>query len=385
MSTKRAQFLEYEGSNFLRQRLVLATLTGRAVKIDRIRARDDDPGLHEAEAGFIRLLDKLTNGSKIEVNETGTSLSYQPGSLLGGRVEHQCSLTRGVGYWLEPILTLAPFCKDPLHLALSGVTNHHLDPSPDMIKSSCLPVLKRFLLDDAGLELSVKKRGAPPGGGGLVVFKCPVKKSLRPVQVSDQGKIKRIRGVAWAVRVSPSVVNRMVEVAKGLLLQFLPDIYIYTDHVTGANSGKSPGFGLTLTAETTTGATLTAEYCNGHVSHADGGGSRAVPEDVAEKAAHLLMEEIFRGGCADSLSQSLSVILMGLTPPDVSKCVLGPLSPYTVQCLRHVRDFMDLTFKLETFQNKDDMEEDEDLRLGADKVMLTCVGVGYTNMNKKTS
>ena len=95
------------------------------------------------------------------------------------------------------------------------------------------------------------------------------------------------------------------------MLQFLPDIYIYTDHVTGANSGKSLGFGLTLTAETTTGATLTAEYYNGHVSHAEGGGSRAVPEDVAEKAAYLLMEEIFRGGCADSLSQSLTVILMG--------------------------------------------------------------------------
>ena len=83
--------------------------------------------------------------------------------------------------------------------------------------------------------------------------------------MTDQGKIKRIRGVAWAVRVSPSVVNRMVEVAKGLLLQFLPDIYIYTDHVTGANSGKSPGFGLTLTAETTTGVMLSAEVSSsGH-------------------------------------------------------------------------------------------------------------------------
>ena len=54
---------------------------------------------------------------------------------------------------------------------------------------------------------------------------------MRPVQITDQGK--RIRGVAWAVRVSPSVVNRMVEVAKGLLLQFLPAIY--TDHVNAAN------------------------------------------------------------------------------------------------------------------------------------------------------
>ena len=73
------------------------------------------------------------------------------------------------------------------------------------------------------------------------------------MKVLDQGKIKRIRGVAWAVRVSPSVVNRVVESAKGKLLKFLPDIYIYTDHYTGPKSGKSPGFGVLLTAETTTG------------------------------------------------------------------------------------------------------------------------------------
>ena len=104
------------------------------------------------------------------------------------------------GYWLEPILTLAPFCKDPLHLTLTGVTNNQQDPSPDWIKASCLPVLRRFvfdlilflldchllfrfLTDDTGLDLSVTKRGAAPGGGGQVVFKCPVRKSLKPVQV----------------------------------------------------------------------------------------------------------------------------------------------------------------------------------------------------------
>ena len=35
------------------------------------RARDDDPGLQEAEAGFIRLLDKMTNGSKVRKKGTG--------------------------------------------------------------------------------------------------------------------------------------------------------------------------------------------------------------------------------------------------------------------------------------------------------------------------
>jgi len=377
---KSSRFQEYTGSNFLRQRLVLATLTSRSVRISNIRTRDDDPGLQEAEAGFVRLLDKMTNGSKIEVNETGTQLTYQPGALLGGRVEHQCSLARGVGYWLEPILALAPFCKNPLHLILTGVTNNQIDPSPDYIKASCLPVLRKFLLDDTGLDLTVTKRGAAPGGGGQVVLKCPVKKSTRPVQVLDQGKIKRIRGVAWGVRVSPSVANRVVETAKGKLLQFIPDIYIYTDHMTGGKSGHSPGFGLVLTAETNTGATLSAEVCS---NPAGSGLGPTVPEELGVMGAQLLMEEIFRGGCADSLSQSLAVLLMGLGPPDVSKFVVGPLSPYTVQCLRHVRDFMDLTFKLETLVRED--EEDRSLKMGADKVALTCVGVGFTNLSKKTA
>lgn len=92
-----AQVLTYEGCNFFRQRLVLATLSSRPIRIIRIRQDSDEPGIKgtrgvirlwaqgiyvisimismlgaEYEAGFIRLLDTLTNGSRIEVNETGS-------------------------------------------------------------------------------------------------------------------------------------------------------------------------------------------------------------------------------------------------------------------------------------------------------------------------
>lgn len=43
----------------------------------------------------------------------------------------------------------------------------------------------------------VMKRGMAPGGGGEVVFTCPVRKTIRPVQLTEPGKIKRIRGVAY--------------------------------------------------------------------------------------------------------------------------------------------------------------------------------------------
>ena len=71
--------LEYEGSNFLRARLVLATLSGRPIRIRQIRTKDENPGLNEAEASLIRLFDKISNGCKFEVSETGTALYYQPG------------------------------------------------------------------------------------------------------------------------------------------------------------------------------------------------------------------------------------------------------------------------------------------------------------------
>jgi len=374
----RERFKEYNGCNFLRQRLVLSTLTSKPVKISKIRFKDDDPGIRDFESSLLRLMDKITNGSKIEVNETGTSLSFLPGILTGGRVEHDCGTEHSIGYFLEVLVALGPFCKNPLHATLTGVTNNQTDPSVDLVKASVLPVLRKFVLDDEGLELKIVKRGAEPQGGGQVLFKCPVKRQLKPVQVVDQGKIKRIRGTAWAVRVSPSVPNRVVEATKGVLLKFIPDVYIYTDHFTGSKSGKSPGFGLTLSAETTTGVILSAEVC----SNPAGSGSPTVPEELGVLGAKMLLEEIFRGGCADSVSQSLVALFMGMGPTDVSKFLVGPLSPYTVQFLRHAKDFLDLMFKLETKRAE---EDEESLCVGTDKVLMTCVGIGFSNLGKRTT
>ncbi|XP_031711413.1 RNA 3'-terminal phosphate cyclase-like protein [Anarrhichthys ocellatus] len=367
-----SQGLAYDGCNFFRQRLVLATLSGKRVKIKNIRSKDDNPGLRDFEASFIRLLDKVTNGSKIEINQTGTVLFYQPGLLFGGSVEHDCNTQRSVGYYLEALLMLAPFMKTPLKAMLRGITNDPTDPTVDVLKSTALPLMKKFGIDGEGFDLKVVKRGMGPGGGGEVMFSCPVRRTIRPVQLTDPGKIKRIRGVAYSVRVSPQMANRIVDSARSVLNQFIPDIYIYTDHMKGANSGKSPGFGLTLVAETLNGSFLSAEMS----STPQGQGDPTLPEDLGKDCAKLLLEEVHRGGCVDSSNQSLALLLMTLGQQDVSKVLLGPLSPYTIEFLRHVRDFFQIMFKIEL------QKPSEDERKGGDKVLMTCVGVGYSNINK---
>jgi RNA 3'-terminal phosphate cyclase-like protein len=48
---------------------------------------------------------------------------------MGGKVNHECNPARGIGYYLEALLCLAPFCKNPLDVTLTGVTNNLIDPS----------------------------------------------------------------------------------------------------------------------------------------------------------------------------------------------------------------------------------------------------------------
>mgnify|MGYP005986102039 CR=1 FL=1 len=96
-ATVKGNVLCYKGSNFFRQRLVLSVLSGKPIRISYIRAFEDEPGIKEFEVSLIRLFDKITNGSVIELNETGTSLYFQPGLLHGGTFSHECSTQRGVG------------------------------------------------------------------------------------------------------------------------------------------------------------------------------------------------------------------------------------------------------------------------------------------------
>lgn len=160
---------------------------------------------------------------------------------------------------MDALVALGPFCKTPLNVTLKGVTNSKESPSVDHIRGSALPNLIKFLIVDDGIELKIKQRGLMPNGGGEVHFKCPIRKTLKAMQFIEPGMIKRIRGTAYASKVSPALANRTIESAKGVLLNFLPDIYIYSDLNKGKFAGNSPGYGINLVAETTGGVFFSAE------------------------------------------------------------------------------------------------------------------------------
>ncbi|KAI0957719.1 hypothetical protein AcW1_006021 [Taiwanofungus camphoratus] len=355
--------LQFSGHQYLRHRLVLSILSGKPVRIDKIRSEDKNPGLRDYEISLLRLLERITNGTVIEISVTGTAILLKPGVIVGGQVVHDCPTSRSIGYFLEPVVVLGPFAKKPLQLTLRGITSDDHDLSVDLIRTVTLPHLQLFGVSD-GLELRIKKRGSPPLGGGEVQFLCPIVKQVKTLNFVEPGKIKRIRGISHAVRVNPQFSNRMIEASRSVLNRYIPDIYLYSDVYKGEDSGKSPGYALSLLAESTTGAM----HCSEAVSQPG-----VTPEDIALLASRALLTEVRRGGCVDRKHQVLVLLMMVLGSEDVGRCRMGEPTPRTIQFLRDVKICFGSTFKIVPADPTD---------LSSSELLFSCYGIGYVNANR---
>jgi len=397
----------HDGAVQFRQRIIVSLLSHKTLLIRNIRAKDvDNPGLKEYEASFLRLIDQITNGSQIEINSTGTQLRFKPGGLMGGDITHDCPDSRSIGWFLEGILPLAPFGKEPLEIEFSGITDGlcEIDPSVDYWKRSTEQLFEAFGIGadadrDEQPSIEIVQRAAAPTTSaenapsamannntvytGRVRFVCPiVKPSLRSIDKTDPGMIKRVRGNSISCKiVSSSMAARVAYSAKGVFHRLIPDVWIHTDiHTPKRNRcGPNPGMMMVVSSESTTGVTLTAECCMNHHNknqqqQEEGTNTRGkeLPEDLGKRGAYMLLEEIRRGGCIDTASQSLAFLWMALTPEDVSRLRVGTLSQYSIETLRLIKQAFDVEFKVTP-----DME--------TKTVLLSCLGTGYRNMAKAST
>lgn len=247
-------------------------------------------------------------------------------------------------------------------ITLEGITADDIDQTVDSVKNVNCKVLEWFGVIE-GFDFKILRRGSPPLGGGCISFVCPVITSLKPINKTDFGLIKRIRGIAATTRVSPQIANRLIEAVRSVLNRFTPDIYIYSDVFKGNDAGKSPGYSLFLLAETTTGSILSA----------DGRGlAEQTVEDVALGIAHRLLKQIRLGGIVGQSHQWMLLTLIALCPEDLSKIVLGPLAPSSSTIIEDIKIFLGVSFKITPSG------------ANSTSTLVSCVGSGYVNLNRRT-
>lgn len=358
-----SEMIKFSTSEDFRTRIVFATLTGKPVTINKIRSESENPGLADYEVSFLRLMDTICNGTEITISYTGTTVRYKPGIIIGGTHTYDCPTSRGLGYFIMPLLLLAPFGKKPLMLTLRGITSSDRDIGVDTIRTAIFPVLQKFGIDRQ--ELRIVKRGSMPLGGGEVVLHLP-HLVLQPttLHATDSDQVAKIRGIAYSTRVSPASVNRIIEAAREVLKPTGSETFIYSDVARGDESGKSPGFGVTLVAETKNGWAISAEAV---------GQAGTVPEDLGREVACQLLEEISLGGVVARNQLEVAITLMVLGKEDIGRLAVGKgaIDAKFVRLLRYIHKF----WNLEILIKDHDANENE--------FMLYVKGTGYVSSSKK--
>ncbi|KAL0225499.1 hypothetical protein RCL1_003411 [Eukaryota sp. TZLM3-RCL] len=364
MSSSRVKVLRYSGHKYFDLRIILAVISKSPIVIDKIREDDEAPGLSEAEVTLLRLVERLTNGSTVRINITGTRVFLKPGILVGGTFSFDTGLHRSMGYFLPLILLSSPFTKQPLEITLSGLTDGIAeDPNVDYFSSCFIPMLGEF--GARHVALRVNNRGFPPLGGGSVTITAKPLRSLNPVNYIDTAPLKNIRGTITAVKVSPAVPSRVIHSAREYIDEKFPvsDVYLSTQHVKGGLGGLSPGVSVVLFAEKKNGSILGISECIlvGETA-----------EEMGLRAARKLKKTVKQSGCVDEYFQPFILILMIFCPMVRVSMRFGPLSKRCLKLIEFANSALGLQF---TVDSVEDTEES----------IVSIVGLGMANYARVVS
>ena len=117
-----------------------------------------------------------------------------------------------------------------LDIELRGITNAPQDVSTDAFRAAALPLLREAA---AQVSFEVKQRAVGPTGAGMAQLTVQILKAIeKPMHLVDEGLVRRVRGVAWTVNLGAQYAQALAYSAKGVLLQLLADVNIFTDVVS---------------------------------------------------------------------------------------------------------------------------------------------------------
>jgi len=295
--TRTSELLVIDGSHgegggqIVRTAVSLAAVTGRRVRIDRIRAARRKPGLRPQHVTAVRAAaatcDAMVDGDEVGSSTLGFSPRRPP---RAGSYEFDVAAARAGGsagaatLVLQTVLLPLAFADGASTVALRGGTHVPLSPPADYVRDVWAAALRRL---GVLVTVEISRPGWFPAGGGAIraTVVGTGDEVPRPLELHEPGPLRRVVGRALASRLPDHVPRRMAQRATAAL------------RASGIEGGVDsacadavcPGAGIFLTAE--------YEKCRAGFGAL---GARGRPaEDVADEAVAALLAHRASGAALD--------------------------------------------------------------------------------------
>jgi RNA 3'-terminal phosphate cyclase (ATP) len=231
------------GGQILRTSLALAMITGRALRMRRIRAGRARPGLRRQHLACVEAAARLCHAQVRGATLGSQDLELVPGPITGGEIELDLGTAGSTTLVVQTILVPALAAGVALRAVFRGGTHNPLAPPFEFLDRVYAPHLRAM---GAGVTLALDRHGFASGGGergaqghgappchrsersglpagplGQLTVTVAAGGALRPIEVVTAGPITARHATAIVARLPTHVADREHAVVQQRL-GFLP-------------------------------------------------------------------------------------------------------------------------------------------------------------------
>lgn len=208
------------GGQILRTALSLSCISGRPFRMVNIRKGRKNPGLAPQHLVSVRAAREISGAHVSGDRQGSVELVFSPGEVRGGDVVLDVGTAGSALLVLQTIALPLLFAREPSTVTVRGGTHVPGSPAFHYASSVLLPALGRL---GASLSASIGSYGFYPRGGGEIRAEIFPSQGIRPLSLTERGRILSVRGWSAAGNLPLSIARRQRDAAIKNISARLPD------------------------------------------------------------------------------------------------------------------------------------------------------------------
>ena len=202
------------GGQMLRSALSLSLATGKAFRMENIRAKREKSGLLRQHLTAVHAASEV-GSAQVEGATLGSkTLTFIPGSVRSGSYHFAVGTAGSSTLVFQTILPALMIASGRSEVTIEGGTHNMQAPPLDFLQKVFLPVINRL---GPQIEIRLEKYGFYPAGGGRFTATIEPCERLSSIELLERGEIEHRSAVAIVANLARSIAQREIDTVAKLL------------------------------------------------------------------------------------------------------------------------------------------------------------------------